>query len=43
MNQLGADLKREGMVLYYHDHAFEFEVMDGVRGWDVICQETDPD
>ena len=43
MNELGADLKREDMILYYHNHAFEFEVVEGVRGLDIIYGETDPD
>jgi sugar phosphate isomerase/epimerase len=42
MNKIGAELKREGLTLYYHNHAFEFEVIDGMRGMDVLFKETDP-
>ncbi|OGO06293.1 MAG: hypothetical protein A2Y73_00795 [Chloroflexi bacterium RBG_13_56_8] len=42
MNQMGAELKDAGMVLYYHNHVFEFESVDGVRGADILYGETDP-
>ncbi|MCE5258077.1 MAG: sugar phosphate isomerase/epimerase [Chloroflexi bacterium] len=42
LNQFGAALKAEGISLYYHNHAFEFEVMDGLRGIDILLAETDP-
>lgn len=43
MNRIGAQLKQAGMVLYYHNHAFEFDVVDGERGIDILYKETDPD
>lgn len=42
MNRVGAQLAAEDLVLYYHNHAFEFDVMDGVRGLDILYGETDP-
>ena len=41
-NKLGAALKSAGMVFYYHNHAFEFEVKEGLRGIDILLAETDP-
>lgn len=43
MNRFGATLVEAGLVLYYHNHAFEFEATDGVRGIDILLDETDPD
>jgi sugar phosphate isomerase/epimerase len=42
MNKAGAALKKAGYALYYHNHAFEFDVIDGVRGIDILYNETDP-
>jgi len=42
LNRLGAISKAAGISLYYHNHAFEFDVQDGVRGWDILTAETDP-
>lgn len=42
LNRLGGTLKSAGLSLYYHNHAFEFDVHDGVRGWDILVAETDP-
>jgi len=30
------------MSFYYHNHAFEFEVKEGLRGIDILLAETDP-
>ncbi len=43
LNKIGPTIKDAGLALYYHNHAFEFEVNDGVRGIDILLQETDPD
>ncbi|MHB0857632.1 MAG: sugar phosphate isomerase/epimerase family protein [Anaerolineae bacterium] len=43
MNRVGADLQQAGLALYYHNHNFEFESVDGVRGIDVLMGQTDPD
>jgi sugar phosphate isomerase/epimerase len=42
MNKIGAELKKAGMVLYYHNHNFEFDVLEGQRGIDILLKETDP-
>ncbi|MHB9032474.1 MAG: sugar phosphate isomerase/epimerase family protein [Anaerolineae bacterium] len=42
LNKWGAAFKAEGLQLYYHNHAFEFAVMDGLRGIDILMAETDP-
>ena len=37
-------LHEHGMVLHYHNHAFEFERMDGDKtGFDILTTETDPE
>lgn len=43
MNHIGAQLKQAGLTLYYHNHAFEFDVIEGVRGMDILLKETDAD
>lgn len=43
MNRIGAAVKSAGMTLYYHNHDFEFQVIDGERGWDILMAELDPD
>jgi sugar phosphate isomerase/epimerase len=44
LNDVGAQLKAEGITVAYHNHGFEFEAQneDGVRGYDVLVRETDP-
>jgi sugar phosphate isomerase/epimerase len=44
LNEVGAQLKAEGITVAYHNHGFEFETRneDGVRGYDVLVRETDP-
>lgn len=42
MNRIGAAVRDAGMTLYYHNHAFEFDVVEGERGWDILIGETDP-
>lgn len=42
MNRIGAEVKSAGMTLYYHNHDFEFQVIDGQRGWDILMAELDP-
>lgn len=43
MNKIGARAREMGLTLYYHNHAFEFEVIEGQRGWDILMAELDPD
>jgi len=42
MNKIGAALKEAGLTLYYHNHAFEFEVIEGQRGMDFLLRDLDP-
>ncbi len=42
MNRLGRELSQAGLVLYYHNHWFEFEDLDGVTGYEILVAETDP-
>lgn len=43
LNRAGAALQEAGMALYYHNHAFEFEPLDGTTGMEILLSETDPD
>ncbi len=43
MNVWGQAYAEAGIQLYYHNHNFEFEMMDGVTGWEILMNETDPD
>jgi len=43
MNRAGAAFRDAGMALYYHNHAFEFEPLNGTTGMDILLAETDPD
>ncbi len=46
ISTLGAFAKRaraEGLRVAYHHHDFEFEAVDGVRPFDRLVAETDPD
>ncbi|MFE9693262.1 sugar phosphate isomerase/epimerase family protein [Micromonospora sp. NPDC005806] len=42
LNAVGAELKKVGITVAYHNHAFEFTTQNGVRGYDVLVRETDP-
>ena len=43
LNQAGKRAWEEaGVRLAYHNHGFEFDYIDGVRGFDVLARETDP-
>ena len=42
LNQRGAALRREGLLLAYHNHNPEFAPIDGTTGFDIIARETDP-
>jgi sugar phosphate isomerase/epimerase len=41
-NQFGAAARARGMRFYHHNHSSEFAVVDGVRLYDVLMEETDP-
>ncbi|MGW5670050.1 sugar phosphate isomerase/epimerase family protein [Micromonospora sp. NPDC003776] len=42
LNTVGAELKKAGITVAYHNHGFEFTAQNGVRGYDVLLRETDP-
>jgi sugar phosphate isomerase/epimerase len=42
LNRIGEQLRGAGLRFGYHNHAFEFEPLDGTTLWDVLVQETDP-
>ena len=42
-NELGARCKKNGLTLAYHNHNFEYKVLDGVIAYDHFLQSTDPD
>lgn len=43
-NEIGRRLKDEGLVFNYHNHAWEFEALEGrgVHGMQILAEETDP-
>jgi sugar phosphate isomerase/epimerase len=43
-NEIGARLRDEGLAFNYHNHAWEFEDLEGrgVTGMEIIAEETDP-
>lgn len=43
MNKAGELCKQAGLVFNFHNHAVEFEPVEGVIPYDVIVQNTDPD
>lgn len=44
VNQIAAELKKEGMRLLYHPHALEsYSLGGGKKGLDILIDETDPD
>lgn len=43
MNQAAEKLRKEGLYLGYHNHAFEFTKMDGKFMMDRLIEETDPE
>lgn len=42
LNRVGTMCRSEGLGFAYHNHAFEFGTVDGVRPMDVILKGTDP-
>jgi len=42
-NRLGEQCKAAGLQFAYHNHAFEFDVIDGQVPYDVLLNETDPE
>jgi sugar phosphate isomerase/epimerase len=43
LNRTGQEIKRAGLQLCYHNHAFEFETFDGKFALDWLYELTDPD
>ena len=43
LNRMGELCNKAGLVLGYHNHAFEFEKMDDELPYDLLLKETDPD
>jgi sugar phosphate isomerase/epimerase len=42
LNLAGAQVKKAGLQLAYHNHDFEFIEQNGQIGYDIILKETDP-
>lgn len=42
LNTIGAQIKKAGLQLAYHNHDFEFVSQNGQFAYDVILKETDP-
>jgi sugar phosphate isomerase/epimerase len=42
LNIAGAQIKKAGLELAYHNHDFEFVDQNGQKGYDIILKETDP-
>jgi sugar phosphate isomerase/epimerase len=42
LNLIGAQIKKAGLELAYHNHDFEFVEQNGQIGYDIILKETDP-
>ena len=42
-NKVGALAKEYGLKLGYHNHAFEYEVVDGKVKWEYMIENTDPE
>jgi len=42
-SEVGIATKKMGMQFGYHNHAFEFEAIDGVKPYDLLLQQVDSD
>ena len=42
LNMAGAQVKKAGLELAYHNRDFEFVDQNGQKGYDIILKETDP-
>ena len=42
-NRIAEQCRSAGLEFAYHNHDFEFEVIDGIRPMDLLLDETDPD
>lgn len=41
LNRAGAQCVKAGLTLCYHNHAFEFQPLDGATGMDILLSNTD--
>ena len=42
-NKIGERCKSSGLQFAYHNHAFEFDKMDGIIPYDILLEQTDPE
>lgn len=42
LNRRGEEAKAQGLMIGYHNHEFEFIEQDGVTGYDILLERTDP-
>jgi sugar phosphate isomerase/epimerase len=42
LNQIGAVCQKAGLQLAYHNHEYEFTIIDGKIPYDILLAETDP-
>lgn len=43
LNHIGAACKEQGLRFCYHNHAFEFQTLDGKCIFDILFENTDPE
>ncbi|HID56864.1 TPA: sugar phosphate isomerase/epimerase [Candidatus Poribacteria bacterium] len=43
LSEIGAKCKEEGLILCYHNHAFEFRRFNGKYGLDILYESSDPE
>ena len=43
LNAIGTQVTKAGLKFAYHNHGFEFENYNGINGYEIILNETDPD
>jgi len=43
LSEIGAKCKEEGLILCYHNHAFEFQRFNGKYGLDILYESSDPE
>ncbi|MBE9491274.1 MAG: TIM barrel protein, partial [Bacteroidetes bacterium] len=42
-NKIGERCRSSGLQFAYHNHAFEFEKMDGIIPYDILLEQSDPE
>ncbi len=42
LNEAGAKFREEGIHICYHNHAAEFDLFDGITGYDLLLREAAP-